>query len=716
MSQPSWKTLPGNLGFHPSNIPLNIKLEATPTGIANSLTYSLLNGSLPEGDISLSSDGRISGTLTNAGISKLHTFTVRVTDEYGNIKDGTFSITISAYVGVQLSAPNTKLFDIQDSEYVFYQIPLINPVTTNKVFFRISAGKLPPGLFLSVDGSISGWAKPPVLLDGSPTEREFSFSITASSDLGSDSKPYSIKITNKQLTSIAVKRSPAILNSKPLQLPLDKSDPFLGYYTLVSNTLPIIDSGKYFSFKVMGYDFDRDQIEYNFSSLPKGLLGDTTTGWISGVPEVTEGTIERFEISVVVFKTADPSFRSDAETFFIDIRNNDEKEIVWKSPKNLGTYNNGTICDIKLEAVSPTPLSYAVTGGKLPPNISLTQSGELVGRFPFQPEKTIRDKNYVSTFTFEVTANSSGYALISNVQTFTLNILQRFESPVETLYFKAAPNILGRQIIKSLLNSESLIPAEYLYRPNDPYFGKAADVRIVHQYGVVATSTLSYLNAIPNNHYRQKFIFDRLRTAIARDENNNVLYEVVYAPLIDPATNAEGQSVPMSIAWPQDIGLRYGDWYDSRTDKFTSSTGAHTSFSPGYVKLLNPVSLENMRKEIEQNLEYDYDQSLLPKWMTSQQHDGNTLGYVEAWVLCYTLPGKSETVRSNIENYWAFELSDIDFEIDRFIVDRSATFNWNTTLTRPVWGNLPSASPAPESLEQYDDVVLFNRETILPKI
>ena len=57
-----------------------------------------------------------------------------------------------------------------------------------------------------------------------------------------------------------------------------------------------------------------------------------------------------------------------------------------------------------------------------------------------------------------------------------------------------------------------------------------------------------------------------------------------------------------------------------------------------------------------------YERRLLPLWMTSQQANGGTLGYTQAWVICYTKPGFSVTIKNNIQNNWQYTLNQINFK------------------------------------------------------
>ena len=98
--------------------------------------------------------------------------------------------------------------------------------------------------------------------------------------------------------------------------------------------------------------------------------------------------------------------------------------------------------------------------------------------------------------------------------------------------------------------------------------------------------------------------------------------------------------------------------------------------------------------------------------MTSQQSNGGTLGYTQAWVICYTKPGFATTIKENIQNDWQYTLNQINFKIDRFSVDKSDTYNYDSITD--TWDALPSATPTPDPLNSEDFYVLFPRTTILP--
>jgi hypothetical protein len=155
-------------------------------------------------------------------------------------------------------------------------------------------------------------------------------------------------------------------------------------------------------------------------------------------------------------------------------------------------------------------------------------------------------------------------------------------------------------------------------------------------------------------------VLGNLTTAVARDPLNNIIYEVVYAPILDSMVNPGGVSIAKEITWPNTIRV---------DDKPVS-------------RVLYPNSLTNMRLELEKYVGGVNEKSRLPLWMTSQQRNGSDTGYVPAWVLCYTLPGKSEEVVATLNTHLTekgLTMNAFSFSMDRFLVDRTMSYTWGTT-------------------------------------
>ena len=833
MAQPVWNTTAGSLGSYPALITLSIQLSASVVSPATSLTYALISGSLPSG-LTVTAGGLISGIPAIVTQETTYSFTVRVTDNLGNLRDRTFSMLVSGSAVPQFTTPEGDLLSSLDSTWVEIDIEYDNPVITNEVVIEVKEGVLPPGLEINAAGTIRGYALPPtidtvydsttttatisssdtneftclstnlfsegrpivftgtvfggiingttyyiknitssttftisvtqdgpvLLLNngsglmnvtlpaisvGQPIIKTYSFTLKLFSPLGSDTGNYQITVINQNTPVIQGgpgltpnTRVPSILNSRPLTFDLNNDDTYFGYYILppVSPSNPAqigtIQSGDVFSFKVIGHDFDGSQLSYSFSGLPLGIVGDTSTGWITGTPVLESVGIINYTFNARAYKTANPSISSPNFTFGLNITNDVVGNITWITPSNLGTLFNGQLSTLSVRAESDVELSYGILSGFLPPNLTLNSNGEILGKIADQPTSEYLELNDSTTFTFTVQAISVDYPILSSQKTFTITVNQEFDNPTDILYIKATPDIEDRRILRSLLEDPSLIPPNYLYRPDDSNFGKASNVIYQHAYGIYASNIATYLAAVTRNHYYRALTLGEIKTAVAKNDAGEIIYEVVYSEVIDNLVNPQGISVSNPINWPRPIDLSLGPWYTSVTDIFTSYTEIlgqdyYTSLTYGTASTLYPNSLYNMRNRVAEVTGQEYNTKLLPLWMTSQQANGGTLGFTPAWVICYTKPGYSEIVKNNINTDWGYyikpgdpnsfvkyTLNEINFEIDRFSVNKSASYNFDDNIDPHAWTSLPSAQPEPDPTDSKDFYVLFPRTTILP--
>jgi hypothetical protein len=108
-------------------------------------------------------------------------------------------------------------------------------------------------------------------------------------------------------------------------------------------------------------------------------------------------------------------------------------------------------------------------------------------------------------------------------------------------------------------------------------------------------------------------------------------------------------------------------------------------------KILYPNNSKNMLDRLIENIDY-YDQSTLPEWMTSNQPDANNpngfsnpLGFVKAVVLAYTVPGASKLIAYRLRNS-GITFNNIDFAVDRYLLDDYYTKNFDTTTKTYILG------------------------------
>ena len=948
MSQPVWNTPSGTIGTYPSLVSLTFQLSASAILPAVSVTYAIISGNLPTG-LGLSTSGLISGIPTLVTDNTSYSFVVRATDNLGNIRDITLSVTISGSANPRFTIPAGDLLTTTDSTWIEFPVTYNNPISTNEVIVNVVEGRLPPGIEINEYGLIRGYAQPPVIqvnlqaettnivaisnnqliclstagfeinrpivfsgttfgglvagqtyyvlsiidqstftisntVNGSPLSltngvgymsaslpsitvgqpivQTYSFILKLNSILGTDIASYSITVINQNTPSSQGgpgnppnTRIPTIYNTRPETYLLDSNQQEFGYYVLPANSngatyLPSqnayineFNSGDFLAFKILGHDFDNNTLTYLYTGLPAGLTGDPNTGWITGTPMITVNTITEYYFTAQVVKTNNTSIASPVFNFSLKLTNQISGIITWVTNSNLGQINNGSVSTLSVSATSDVPLLYTLVSGTLPPNLTLYSDGEIAGTVAYQPTSALLPQGASTTFTFTIQAYSPTFpTVINSNQTFTLTIYQEFEYPTDTLYIQCTPSMQDRSLLTTLLTNDTLIPPDFIYRPNDVNFGKAKGVIYEHAYGINASNVDQYIAAVTENHYWRNITLGNIETAVARDNNGNIVYEVVYSRVVDnlvnpPAVNQNysnyqtysqtnyvspyGISVAKQVTWPFPIPLNLGPWYTSEEDIYASYIGGtntmdgtitqtassgnvitcqstqglnvndyiifigtpfggvninttyyivsilsstqivismsedgtpvtltdsigsmsfvawtdpkdfYTSLTPGFAETVYPNSLPNMRLQVEDVLGDQNAIGILPDWMSSQQKNGSTLGFTPAWVIAYCLPGLTtlpngttgtyaQYIQYQIQNNWLNPvgelqtLNTINFKIDRFTVDKSNTYDYNTTVNPHVWTSLPSATPAANPKNEYDFYVLFPQETILP--
>ena len=144
------------------------------------------------------------------------------------------------------------------------------------------------------------------------------------------------------------------------------------------------------------------------------------------------------------------------------------------------------------------------------------------------------------------------------------------------------------------------------------------------------------------------------------------MYEVVYSPVIGGLTNNDGVSVGKEVVLPYPV------------------TGADST----EISIVYPNSLVNMRDQVIDVI--GQISVMLPQWMISKQSNGQILGFTPAWVLAYTKPGKSDQIAYYIREQFGEQLNLVDFEVDRYEVDRTLSKNWDPIYDSTVGSWIPN--------------------------
>ena len=245
---------------------------------------------------------------------------------------------------------------------------------------------------------------------------------------------------------------------------------------------------------------------------------------------------------------------------------------------------------------------------------------------------------------------------VSAFKTFTVRLIRAYNKPYQNLVCEAMPPENDRVLIDSLLDNEDIFVPDYIYRPEDPNFGKATRVVYQHAFGLEPDIIDQYVASLYLNHYWKNLVLGSIETAQALNPDGTVLYEVVYSRIVDDLVNNQGESVSKIVTLPYAI-----------IDPADQSTE---------IRSVYPNSLVNMRDQVIDVV--GQLSTKLPTWMVSKQTNGRVLGFTPSWVLCYTKPGRSKQIAYYIENIFGEQLNRVDFKVDRYVLDRTLSANWDT--------------------------------------
>jgi hypothetical protein len=728
MAQPVWVTDTGSLGTIPEGIFYQIPLVAYDPAdpLGNEVYYVLLAGQLPPG-IQCNASGLISGTpqaiASIQGVpfpvssDTTSVFAIRAYTEktvlgkvvIDRLADRTFSLTVTGQNPPQFITPTGNVGTFYDGtpiEPIQIQISDSDPGDTTVI--TVAAGVLPPGLSISTRGLITGYIIPVNLIDktgGFDRDQQnfdmfpfdfvrqspntnYQFTLRVTDGKSSDLRNYQIYVYSRT----TLQASTTDITADDTFVDASQTPDYLPFLTNAApSDLGVIRSDNFWAYQFKGLTFGPYIIEYleypgAGLQLPPGTTLDPFTGWLygylpdSGITEIT------YNFAIYLIDTANPIVKSNPYYFSVTITGQVETQVIWLTESDLGSIINGSTSLLKVQAVNTggRSLQYRLRPGAIPPTdyvpgvynklpqgLALLPSGEIAGRVSFNTfaldlgtttfDKELRtsliqspqETTFDTQYTFTVNAFSPD-GQISVYKTFTVKVLRVYNEPYENLYIKAMPPYSNRALINSLIQDSDIFPPDKIFRYQDPNFGIATSVIYNHCFGLTSSTYELYISSLVENHYWKNLILGEIKTAQAVDPTTGqVIYEVVYSAIQDTLVNNSGISVSKQVTLPYPI-----------------NAGDSTEIATVY-----PNSLDNMRDQVIDVV--GQISNLLPLWMLSKQADGKVLGFTPAWVMAYCNPGTSGQIAYNVRTQFGQQLNLVDFEVDRYELDRLLSINWD---------------------------------------
>ena len=725
MATPVWTTTAGKIATIDEQVAYSLQLEAN-TSDSTAIAYSVIAGSLPAG-MQVTSTGLLTGTPAEVAKRTLYTFVVRATAGT-TITDRTFSLDVQGAdtpvfttASGQLQLDDTTsvgLFWVIDGSSVSLQMQATDADTRagQSLTYEIMQGSLPPGVTMSTKGLISGIVQltddqrygARGGYDGSGDDDEFDGTYDRTVDTKSISKNFDFIVRVSDGTSFVEQNNSIFVYSADFwrvsntAVTIDKTEMDGSKLTMdfSANRRPVFRTGSDLGtfrhdnavvIKIDVEDFDPLQadLEYSIQSgaLPTGLNIDLNSGEVYG-QLATQSAVEvdhNFTIRANRVVSTGVNVFTD-QAFTMKVIGEIDIGIAFTTPTVIGTLKADIPSILSLQAVAEDTdrvLSYTKTSGTLPPGITLSSEGNLMGTID---PSDFADSTRAYTFTASV---SDQYQSLATAKEFTINIDIPYTKIEYGNMTGHATSLIDQNIFYSISQDPDINSPEYVYRPEDNNFGMKVKPDMLMMSGLEAQTLTAFQQQMEQNHSPKKLYFGDLKTAVAK-EGTDTKYEVVYLEVKDSMVNKNGLSVSSSInlrntiakpllgprASSMNATTDYVD-YEVTTDGGLSfsTSGSKVRYANqlsadlGFIETVYPNAVANMRSRMKSlgHKEWDY----LPLWMkTTQSGDLAPLGYVMAVPICYCKPGTSELLKKRIKDK-ALEFKNISFIIDRYVVSNS---------------------------------------------
>ena len=383
--------------------------------------------------------------------------------------------------------------------------------------------------------------------------------------------------------------------------------------------------------------------------------------------------------------------------------------------QNLGTVDLNAPSTISVKAYSSIAnavLTYAITDGQLPPGLSLSQNGEVIGKI--HQYATFFDPLISSLYNEPTTYDNSSTSFTGI--TFDQYIPVVDEPGLTDFYHDPTTFDGGNTSFTGLTFDQN---TQSLFDNGTTVFDRvfAFTVTATDRYGSSSHSfsiTIGEVNNEPRSNITVKPMLTKIQRGIWSDFINNPTVFTL-SSLYRPNDENFGLHSDLSMLIFAGIETSSIDTYVNAIEKnhkrkrllFGDITSAvaidpytHESvYEVIYIKMIDPLepnvsslpleitynqvtyypnSITNWQTRLSEAVDSENhvltnDQTFLPLWMRSvDQSTGQKPGFVLGVPLCYCKIGTSSNIILNINNYiktTGFSFNDIDYTIERYTID-----------------------------------------------
>lgn len=667
-----------DLGTVDDNGTLDIQVQAyDPSPETGTVTYSQISGGtgltrLPAGLKLNPRTGQIQGTLTNP-FDYTRTYSVNIvatkTDAAtGNqiSTTGVFNLVVRSYMEDPVwnvaaeylkIGPRGENYAMLDQwvNYSLFALADQAPVdTTIQYYMADASGQLPRGLTLGTDGKISGFIHESrdVSLAMEHVPKIYYFKVTATDQVNTESRNFRMLVLSPNMLRGSTPWLPSNISLLDLNH-LPNSVSYLQPLQWINKLdLGAIRANNNEDLPVSAYDpapelgpvtYSLIAGESELTKLPPGLTLDSATGFIYGFVAYQPAYTKRYAFTISAVKTERATGLEVATqaTFKLTVRGAVDSFIQWITPGDLGSIATGQVSELAVVAQDVNTkysVKYQLIDGALPSGLTLAQDGTIIGR---------ADHAAGATYTFTIQALDV-YEQSGVDRTFTLTTTTVDNRQYTDIYVQPLLSRANRAAYRKFLADPFTFDPAVIYRPYDTNFGIQSEIKMTLEFGIEQLNLADYLPALRENFYKKPLYFGDVKVAVARNAENQVIYEVVYVDIVDPMINNQGISVSPVIYENNDI------YY--------------------------PSSITNMRNQLQLLVLDDHEYISVsahdqPRFMrTTQAGSIAPVEYMRVVPICYVLPGQGAQIVSRIK-LSGFDFKTINFAIDRLVVQSSKDSN-----------------------------------------